>query len=244
MTAVNCALDGCDKLRWRAQPVCRMHYERMTESGSYDLLRAPSATANARNCLWRSMKRRFPEGNAWQSFDEFSATVGPLPSYSHTLFKARPDELIGPNNFLWAVREGSHGRKRAFEYHTEEGRRQHDAFLKAKYPDRQKDTVLKKTYGISIEQYRDLIAAQNGCCAVCKKPETLIKKGKLLLLCVDHDHETNAVRGLLCNLCNRAIGLFCDEPDNLEAGAAYLRKHREQRSNVVALHKNGEKAWA
>lgn len=47
---------------------------------------------------------------------------------------------------------------------------------------------------------------QGGVCAICEKPETVIRKGKLLPLSVDHDHATGRVRGLLCNRCNTAIG--------------------------------------
>lgn len=59
---------------------------------------------------------------------------------------------------------------------------------------------------------------QGGKCAVCRKPPRPGKK-----LCVDHNHKTGAVRGLLCKRCNTALGFFYDEPLLMELAADYLR---------------------
>jgi hypothetical protein len=58
-----------------------------------------------------------------------------------------------------------------------------------------------------------------------RRPETVVHKGKLLRLSVDHDHETNKPRGLLCCACNRAMGLFQESILVFEAAIAYVRKH-------------------
>lgn len=73
-----------------------------------------------------------------------------------------------------------------------------------------KSTKLKRGYGITIEEYESLLASQNGACAICLLPASSFTQ----MLCVDHDHRTNAIRGLLCHRCNRAIGLL---QDNIEA---------------------------
>jgi len=65
-------------------------------------------------------------------------------------------------------------------------------------------------------------------CAICEKPETAKRNGKVLPLSVDHDHKTGKPRALLCAGCNRGIGLFADDPDRLEAAARYLRQHQSQ----------------
>ena len=59
-----------------------------------------------------------------------------------------------------------------------------------------------------------------GLCLICKKPPL----GKHTRLGVDHCHATGRVRGLLCNRCNRAMGMFEDDPDLLVAAAAYLQR--------------------
>lgn len=94
-----------------------------------------------------------------------------------------------------------------------------------KNPERRKEINrncrLKKQYGITIEDYNAMLDSQGGGCAICSaRPET-IHHGTL---CVDHDHETGAVRGILCDRCNRAIGLLKDDPARVAAMLQYLTK--------------------
>lgn len=77
---------------------------------------------------------------------------------------------------------------------------------------------LQRKYGITAEEYADMVARQNGVCCICGKPP----QGKYTRLSVDHCHKTGRVRGLLCNRCNRAIGLFEDDPRLITVAAAYL----------------------
>jgi Recombination endonuclease VII len=57
--------------------------------------------------------------------------------------------------------------------------------------------------------YDQLVAVQGEeVCCLCKKKPQEIGQHRL---CVDHDHETNLVRGLLCSVCNRRIGQFTSE---------------------------------
>lgn len=79
---------------------------------------------------------------------------------------------------------------------------------------------LRAKYGISLAEYEAILAAQGGVCAICRQPET---KPNATHLAVDHDHGTGRVRGLLCNNCNRGVGLLADDPDRLSAAADYLR---------------------
>lgn len=59
-----------------------------------------------------------------------------------------------------------------------------------------------RKYGITRDEYDRLLVAQNGRCLICNRPGDELKKG----LAVDHDHETGAVRGLLCVGCNTKLG--------------------------------------
>lgn len=76
---------------------------------------------------------------------------------------------------------------------------------------------LKKKYGLTLEQYQAMFAAQNGYCAACHLPQT---EGKILV--VDHDHTTGKVRGLIHNTCNSIIGFVGDDPTKLRMLADYL----------------------
>jgi len=83
-------------------------------------------------------------------------------------------------------------------------------------------------YGLTLEDYEALYAIQGGVCAVCSRPESKrhSRSNEPLQLSVDHDHETGAVRGLLCGACNMALGLLQDEPDRLRAAIEYLEVER------------------
>lgn len=82
---------------------------------------------------------------------------------------------------------------------------------------------LKRVYGISLEEYETLLADQGGVCAICKGSKTF-GKGDTPTFAVDHNHVTNLVRGLLCNKCNRALGLFEDDIERLLSAVLYLEK--------------------
>jgi hypothetical protein len=75
-----------------------------------------------------------------------------------------------------------------------------------------------RSYGITLAEYDRLFNDQNGVCAICQKTNGEIA------LCIDHNHATNEVRGLLCNLCNRGIGLFNDDEKLLIKAAIYVKR--------------------
>ncbi len=75
---------------------------------------------------------------------------------------------------------------------------------------------LMRKFGITLEQYEEMLAEQDGGCAICGR-----KPGKISLH-IDHDHETDRIRGLLCFRCNNALGDFGDNGDWLVAAANYL----------------------
>lgn len=81
-------------------------------------------------------------------------------------------------------------------------------------------------YGIRLADYEALLEKQGGLCAICKQPERALRKGKPVNLCVDHDHDTGIVRGLLCRSCNSALGFIEDSAETAETMAAYLRGER------------------
>jgi Autographiviridae endonuclease VII len=78
-----------------------------------------------------------------------------------------------------------------------------------------------KRYNISPEQFTEILAAQNGRCAICRDSEFSDSLSRSLA--VDHDHETGIIRGLLCSRCNAGLGMFRDDPALLQAAGAYLQ---------------------
>jgi hypothetical protein len=80
-------------------------------------------------------------------------------------------------------------------------------------------TYLKQNYNLSESDYQILFDNQYGCCVICKQPPQVKN------LCVDHDHKTGVIRGLLCNSCNGALGLFEESLELLEKAARYLEMY-------------------
>lgn len=87
---------------------------------------------------------------------------------------------------------------------------------------------LKSLYGLNIEDFRALIHEQGGRCPVCTGLLKLRDFGSGRrghtgnVAHVDHCHETGAIRGVLCNNCNRALGLLGDSVDCLRRALTYL----------------------
>lgn len=81
---------------------------------------------------------------------------------------------------------------------------------------------LMSKFGITLEQYDEMAEQQGGVCAICKQPNRVKHgTGATKRLAVDHCHLTGTVRGLLCDQCNRGLGLFGDDPDRLRNASAY-----------------------
>lgn len=78
---------------------------------------------------------------------------------------------------------------------------------------------LYRRYKITEEEFNNLLEKQNYVCAICKEKCVTFKN-----LCIDHDHKTGKVRGLLCLRCNKGLGDFRDNIDLLKNAIIYLKK--------------------
>ena len=91
----------------------------------------------------------------------------------------------------------------------------------------QRDYMLKRKYGISLDEYNKILKEQNGVCAICGQQERAMSKhGVLNTLAVDHDHETGKVRGLLCYSCNVKLG-YLENIDFMLKAKLYLAKNND-----------------
>lgn len=89
-------------------------------------------------------------------------------------------------------------------------------------PDKSRSSSLKYAYGISIEDYNQMFVDQNGLCSICKERQEYGKN-----LCVDHNHKTNEIRGLLCRSCNSGLGHFKENIKNLSSAIRYLNDNTQ-----------------
>lgn len=78
---------------------------------------------------------------------------------------------------------------------------------------------LKAWYGLTLEEYEQMLGEQDSACAICNQ--------YMKPVYVDHSHKTGKVRGLLCMTCNSGLGMFKDNPELLEKAIEYLYFHKE-----------------
>lgn len=115
-------------------------------------------------------------------------------------------------------REANKDAVRAYQKDYHEEYRARDDVQAARW-----ERQLRENYRMTPEDFNVLWKSQAGQCAVClvkmnprgRKPDAA---------CVDHNHETGEIRGLLCRACNHGIGNLKDDPNVLEAAAVYLRE--------------------
>lgn len=85
---------------------------------------------------------------------------------------------------------------------------------------KRKHYALKENYGISLEQYNEMLKQQNDCCKICNEHKDSFDRA----LAVDHCHITNKVRGLLCKNCNMLLGKAKDKISILKSAIKYLEE--------------------
>lgn len=114
------------------------------------------------------------------------------------------------------------------DHHSKpESKRQHRDWYNSNYKPIATNSRLLKAFGITLDQYNEILEIQNHVCALCQNPERIYKNksGEWRKLAVDHNHSTGSTRGLLCGSCNMALGLFKENRDRLLAAIAYLDKY-------------------
>ena len=104
-------------------------------------------------------------------------------------------------------------------YKDPEQHRAYQRTYRQKRPEQTRDWQLRSKYGISAEEYDEMLLEQGGVCVICSA-----EPGKRRLS-VDHCHSEGHVRGLLCQNCNAGLGMFQDNPDLLLAAANYLERN-------------------
>lgn len=100
-------------------------------------------------------------------------------------------------------------------------------FCKVCHTKKQREFKFRSIYNISIEEYDSMFESQNKCCAICKRPP------KNMRLAVDHNHKTGQIRGLICWICNRTLGMFHDDLDRFTVLMKYIQE--PPAVNVIGL---------
>lgn len=99
-------------------------------------------------------------------------------------------------------------------------RRENDNARNKRKPEQKQNAKFKARYGITLEKFKEMSTKQNDKCLICEKHKSLNKNSKLF---VDHCHVSKKVRGLLCDNCNKGLGVFQDNPALLLKAVEYLK---------------------
>lgn len=158
-----------------------------------------------------------------KGFDQFSKASNKPDGYQIRC-KACAKEVY------WENREDLVEKKRVYNDTNRESINAKGKIYRDTDPDKNKNRKLKYYYNITLDQYNNMLEEQNHVCAICHGINKTTGKD----LFVDHDHACcpggrscgECVRGLLCNICNWAIGALNDDPDNFDRAKQYILDHR------------------
>lgn len=202
-----CTADGCDRPHM-AKGYCDAHYRRWRKTGTPLPATPQRQSDNHGECQFSGCGRRV-------------RSVGLCGAHYLQRFHGKPLTPLRPRVDTTARDE--HGRKQCFtcaawlpegDFYGNAGTRDR---LASNCKRCHRDRVVRKAYGISLDEYEAMLKRQDGRCVICGT-----RGGKGRKLAVDHDHKTGAVRALLCSPCNTSLGLMMDDPVRLRAAAAYL----------------------
>jgi len=214
-----CSVDGCDVLI-HSKGMCARHYRaKWGEARKHRTDLPPSKREHPLYVVWHERKSRGGLCEAWLDFDGFVAGVGERPSPDHYLRRLDRTKDYGPDNFEW-----KHHLKRGADESVKDFNARKWQSRKVQNPKFERRRHLVRKFGISNEQYEEMLEAQNDLCAICKKPETRFhgQTKEVCLLAVDHDHSTGQVRDLLCWRCNTTIGRVEESVELLRSMITYL----------------------
>jgi len=125
-------------------------------------------------------------------------------------YNAQQREYANNNKDLIKSRNAAKAEQRKAYYQSDRGK------------ESSRRSHLKRKYDITLEEYNELLEQQNNKCKICNTEETSERNE---FLSVDHEHSSGRIRGLLCNTCNRALGLFQDSSEVLQNALIYLQNN-------------------
>lgn len=147
-------------------------------------------------------------------------TVEERRAWGKAYRKANAEKIrIGKKKYNDEHREQLSARNKIWKKNNPDKIKKRAAIWRIKYKarnDRNRRERIIKSYGMSVADYEAMLAAQKGLCAICKDAGAY-------RICIDHDHLTGKVRGLLCDNCNHGLGVFRDNIDLLYEAISYLK---------------------
>ncbi len=220
-----CCIEGCGETI-KAKSWCKYHYQKFYKTDPTYTPIDNSRDWNARSHpfyhLWFERRSFNLLCDEWLDFPAFVKGVEPKPEGNYFLVRLR-DAPFSPNNFKWA----EHLKRKEGESKSDWWARKRAARILAN-PSLESDRNIKRVFGLTREDYNEILKSQNHSCAICNKSETAVdgKTGTIKKLAVDHCHNSLKIRGLLCWRCNTVIGRAEDDVKLLQNMINYLNKHK------------------
>ena len=158
----------------------------------------------------------------------FTTSIGPKQTCSPECNKVNGKRLSKE----WTIKNPEKVNKRAKEWRDKNLEKSRLASRKSAAKTRRdnprviKHRKLKSTYGISLEDFENMLKLQNHSCAICSFSFDYTSQSKGPH--VDHDHETGKVRMILCRFCNNLLGYADDNIAVLESAIMYLDKYNDK----------------
>lgn len=215
-----CSVLGCERQAW-ARELCNAHYRRWRENGDPGAAvvrdRIPGRKCKVEGCDRDHVCRGMCRSHYARWRNNGDPGTAEFRVYYDVTARDEQGRKRCPSCEEWLAVEkfGKHAS-------TTDG-------LSKRCRNCERKADLKRNFHLTVEQYKEMLHAQGGCCAICSNPPDGDK-----WLAVDHDHACcpekgkscgQCVRALLCGNCNTAIGMMSDDAERLEAAATYLRKY-------------------
>jgi hypothetical protein len=193
--------------------LCDKHYRRLRRHGNTEQTRPQDWGKKESHPLYLTwcQTKRTSQGRdkSWDDFWTFVADVGEKPGPNYRLVRMDLNSKASKINCKWSQ-----------TLPTTEDKKEYQRRWRKLHPEKAKEHNLKKSFGISLQNYKDKLKEQNNVCAICFKPELAARD-----LAVDHCHTTGKIRGLLCTNCNKLLGHAKDNVEILQSAINYLNKH-------------------
>ena len=141
-------------------------------------------------------------------------------------FSKRADS---PTGYAYHCKPCKQKKAKSFYDKNREKKREQDKLWYKNNSETIRKRQVERIYGITFDEYTELLKDQKGGCAICSVPlkthwgvESEYEVAK-----VDHCHTTGKVRGLLCNKCNVSLGNLNDDIELFKNAINYLEKYNE-----------------
>ena len=135
-------------------------------------------------------------------------------------------EKIRARGAKWRAENPEKEKARKAEYYRKNSEKikAYHVEYNARNTEKYREYKLKAKYGLTLSEFEMLWEKCDGRCNICyeEMEKRTIGKRSIRMVCVDHDHSTGKVRGLLCDFCNKGIGMLMDDPKIVSKALSYL----------------------